>query len=203
MVPLADTLNHRTGFNNARLYYERDHLVMIAYKDCAAGEQLFNTYGDLGNRELLLRYGFVDDPNPFHDVTMDLEWLAECLAGLTEPSLLTHSQLKRDELFERFEEQLGSEFNAQNLNGLLNWCHLLTLPLETPKKAIKLLKDPKEFLKTKPLLINAVLEARLALYPKDQLGVEALPFGPERYVATIKAQDQEIIKSILSTLVDQ
>ena len=76
LVPLADSLNHRTGFNNARLYYEKESLKMICHTDCPKGEQLFNTYGDLCNRDLLVKYGFVDDPNPFHTVSFDpIDWL--------------------------------------------------------------------------------------------------------------------------------
>ncbi|EPZ33158.1 hypothetical protein O9G_001127 [Rozella allomycis CSF55] len=44
MVPLADVLNHKTGFNN------------------------FNTYGELGNSQLLLRYGFIEKENAYNDV---------------------------------------------------------------------------------------------------------------------------------------
>lgn len=65
MVPMADMLNHRTGYNNARLFFEKDELQMICVKDVKAGEQLYNTYGDLGNAELLFKYGYMDDPNPF------------------------------------------------------------------------------------------------------------------------------------------
>ncbi len=201
MVPLADTLNHRTGFNNARLYYERDALVMIAFKDCQAGDQLYNTYGDLGNRELLLRYGFVDELNPFHGVTFDLEWLAEFLSRKSENSVLAHSEAKRVELFEKFEETLGCEFNVENLNGLIRWCHLLLLPLETPKKQIKLLKDTSVFLQNQKPLIKSVLEARLALYSSTSLlASESLPFGPELYLSIIKAQDQKILQTLLKSL---
>jgi len=63
MVPMADMLNHRTGFNNARLFHEPDGLHMRAIKDIAAGEQIYNTYGELCNADLLRKYGFVDEPN--------------------------------------------------------------------------------------------------------------------------------------------
>eukprot|EP00126_Sphaerothecum_destruens_P012554 Sdes_comp21511_c0_seq1m20129 len=64
MVPLADMLNHKTGLNNARLFFEEDHLEMISIQPIAAGKEVFNTYGPLNNSDLLLNYGFVDLDNP-------------------------------------------------------------------------------------------------------------------------------------------
>ncbi|KAI8062134.1 hypothetical protein BC940DRAFT_309610 [Gongronella butleri] len=71
MVPMADMLNHKTGYNNARLFHEPEQLVMKAIKDIASGDQIYNTYGDLCNADLLRKYGFTDDPNPFDLVEID------------------------------------------------------------------------------------------------------------------------------------
>ncbi|KAI7904047.1 uncharacterized protein BX663DRAFT_432767 [Cokeromyces recurvatus] len=71
MVPMADMLNHKTGFNNARLFYEADSLQMKAIKNIKEGEQIFNTYGDLCNADLLRKYGFTDENNPFDLVELD------------------------------------------------------------------------------------------------------------------------------------
>lgn len=73
MVPFADLLNHKTGCNNARLFFEDDQLSMRCIRACAKGEQLYNTYGDLGNTELLLKYGYICPGNRLTDVTIDLE----------------------------------------------------------------------------------------------------------------------------------
>eukprot|EP00033_Pygsuia_biforma_P004264 GCRY01004674.1.p1 GENE.GCRY01004674.1~~GCRY01004674.1.p1 ORF type:complete len:431 (+),score=120.01 GCRY01004674.1:102-1394(+) len=84
MVPMADLLNHKTGKNNARIFSEEetrdeveeaelDHfghplppegLVCHSIKPIAAGEEIYNTYGDLCNADLLRKYGFVDESNP-------------------------------------------------------------------------------------------------------------------------------------------
>lgn len=71
MVPMADMLNHRTGFNNARLFHEADSLQMKAIKDIKQGEQIYNTYGDLCNADLLRKYGFTDEKNEFDLVELD------------------------------------------------------------------------------------------------------------------------------------
>lgn len=71
MVPMADMLNHKTGFNNARLFHETDSLQMRAIKDIKEGDQIFNTYGDLCNADLLRKYGFTDSNNPYDLVEVD------------------------------------------------------------------------------------------------------------------------------------
>ncbi|CAI2181597.1 11898_t:CDS:2 [Funneliformis geosporum] len=67
MMPMADMLNHKTGFNNARLYHENELLEMTAIKKITKGEQIYNTYGELCSADLLRKYGFVDENN-IHDI---------------------------------------------------------------------------------------------------------------------------------------
>ncbi|GAA97802.1 uncharacterized protein L969DRAFT_89652 [Mixia osmundae IAM 14324] len=63
MVPMADVLNAKSGSANACLVYHPDALVMTTTKEIAAGEQIFNTYNDPPNADLLRRYGHVDEVN--------------------------------------------------------------------------------------------------------------------------------------------
>ncbi|OCH87879.1 SET domain-containing protein [Obba rivulosa] len=60
MVPMADMLNARFESENAKLFYEERHLKMVTTKHIKAGEQIWNTYGDPPNSDLLRRYGHVD-----------------------------------------------------------------------------------------------------------------------------------------------
>ncbi|KAF8837690.1 SET domain-containing protein [Paxillus ammoniavirescens] len=60
MVPMADLLNARWGSENAKLFYEPLVLRMTTTKGIKQGEQIFNTYGDPPNSDLLRRYGHVD-----------------------------------------------------------------------------------------------------------------------------------------------
>ncbi|EMD33693.1 hypothetical protein CERSUDRAFT_56467 [Gelatoporia subvermispora B] len=60
MVPMADMLNARFESENAKLFYEEHYLKMVATKPINAGEQIWNTYGDPPNSDLLRRYGHVD-----------------------------------------------------------------------------------------------------------------------------------------------
>ncbi|PIL36034.1 transcription factor [Ganoderma sinense ZZ0214-1] len=60
MVPMADMLNARFESENAKLFYEERELKMVATKPIKAGEQIWNTYGDPPNSDLLRRYGHID-----------------------------------------------------------------------------------------------------------------------------------------------
>ncbi|RUS23062.1 hypothetical protein BC937DRAFT_92821 [Endogone sp. FLAS-F59071] len=84
MVPLADMLNHRTGHNNARLFYEPEQLEMRATKAIATGTQVYNTYGDRPNSDLLRRYGFVDEVNDHDSVEISGELVVEVSCGEEE-----------------------------------------------------------------------------------------------------------------------
>lgn len=67
MCPLSDLLNSDTALNNARLFYHATSLLMKSTKPIGKGDQIYNTYGDLPNSDLLRRYGYVQLPNP-HDL---------------------------------------------------------------------------------------------------------------------------------------
>lgn len=85
MVPVADLLNSRTGATGARLFRidHNSNFEMHAARALAAGEQVFNTYGDLSNSELLRKYGYVDEPNPHNTVALSVEQIMEvCADGL-------------------------------------------------------------------------------------------------------------------------
>ncbi|CUM51429.1 unnamed protein product [Debaryomyces tyrocola] len=62
MVPLADILNADTKLHNASLVYTPGVLVMKSVKPIKKGEQIYNTYSDHPNSEILRRYGYVE-PN--------------------------------------------------------------------------------------------------------------------------------------------
>ncbi|KAI0743984.1 hypothetical protein C8Q80DRAFT_1220766 [Daedaleopsis nitida] len=60
MVPMADMLNARFESENAKLFYEEREFKMVSTKPIKEGEQIWNTYGDPPNSDLLRRYGHVD-----------------------------------------------------------------------------------------------------------------------------------------------
>ncbi|GAA5869697.1 hypothetical protein JCM16303_000551 [Sporobolomyces ruberrimus] len=76
-VPFADLLNAKSGCDNARLFYEPQALNMMSTCRISAGSQIFNTYADPPNSDLLRRYGHVDEKNDADLVEVGLEEVAE------------------------------------------------------------------------------------------------------------------------------
>lgn len=225
LVPLADTLNHRTGFNNARLYYEKESLKMICHVDCAKGEQLFNTYGDLGNGELLVKYGFVDEPNPFHVINFDpIEWLRDHVrqskigvGSGKEVKRVCDSDVAAFNLFDKFDGKLpcqlilnSGHFDISGMKSFIDWIYLLTLPYKTLPNSLKpraSYENENEngnnlFLSSSENVsgILEILKSRRALLPETKKDVCSWNYGPKLYTQIIKNQDIEILDGYISFL---
>ncbi|MBN3309797.1 SETD6 methyltransferase, partial [Amia calva] len=67
MVPMADLLNHVSN-HNTNVEYTPECLKMVAVGHIKKGEEIFNTYGQMANWQLLHMYGFVE---PFPHNTND------------------------------------------------------------------------------------------------------------------------------------
>ncbi|KAI0869447.1 SET domain-containing protein [Hypoxylon argillaceum] len=72
MVPMADILNADAEFN-AHVNHEEDSLTVTAIRPIAAGQEILNYYGPLGNGELLRRYGYTSIHHARYDV-VELSW---------------------------------------------------------------------------------------------------------------------------------
>ncbi|KAI1169442.1 SET domain-containing protein [Nemania sp. FL0916] len=72
MVPMADILNADAEFN-AHVNHEEDSLTVTAIRPIAAGQEILNYYGPLGNGELLRRYGYTSVHHARYDV-VELSW---------------------------------------------------------------------------------------------------------------------------------
>ncbi|XP_072768017.1 N-lysine methyltransferase setd6 [Nerophis lumbriciformis] len=57
MVPMADMLNHVSD-HNANLEFTPDTLKMVSVRGIEKGHEVFNTYGQMANWQLLHMYGF-------------------------------------------------------------------------------------------------------------------------------------------------
>lgn len=67
MVPMADMLNHVSN-HNANLEFNPDSLKMVSLRRIRKGEEVFNTYGQMANWQLLHMYGFTE---PYPDNSND------------------------------------------------------------------------------------------------------------------------------------
>ncbi|KAG7248674.1 hypothetical protein CRUP_004467, partial [Coryphaenoides rupestris] len=59
MVPMADMLNHVSN-HNANLEYTPECLKMVCVRPIRKGQEVFNTYGQMANWQLLHMYGFTE-----------------------------------------------------------------------------------------------------------------------------------------------
>ncbi|XP_069573001.1 LOW QUALITY PROTEIN: N-lysine methyltransferase setd6 [Brachyistius frenatus] len=59
MVPMADMLNHVSN-HNANLEFTPDSLKMVCVRPVRRGDEVFNTYGQMANWQLLHMYGFTE-----------------------------------------------------------------------------------------------------------------------------------------------
>ena len=106
MVPLADTLNADTEFHNARLVYTEKSLIMTSTKQIKKGEQVYNTYSDHPNSEILRMYGYVQ----YHGSKFDF---AEIPMSLIQNYFCDHYKLSKD-YFQEILTTLGKIVTEEN-----------------------------------------------------------------------------------------
>ncbi|KAJ7091963.1 SET domain-containing protein [Mycena belliarum] len=171
MVPLADMLNAQYGSENAKLFYEKDVLRMMSTKSIPLGEQIWNTYGDLPNAELLRRYGHVDLlPLPgFPDALGNPGDIVELPADLAVPSDADADAIKAriDWWLEQGgDDVLVLESDLEIPPALASLIRLLRLPVPEWEKAVAKDKPPKPVLDAEVLgVVRTVLERRRDAYP--------------------------------------
>ncbi|XP_028665376.2 N-lysine methyltransferase setd6 [Erpetoichthys calabaricus] len=95
MVPVADILNHVAN-HNANLEYEVDCLKMISIRKIHRGEEVFNTYGDLANWQLLHMYGFAEPYPSNRNDTVDVLMTTIYKAALQAANSDTERSILRD-----------------------------------------------------------------------------------------------------------
>ncbi|XP_029289055.1 N-lysine methyltransferase setd6 isoform X2 [Cottoperca gobio] len=71
MVPMADMLNHVSN-HNANLEFTPDSLKMVSVRPIHKGEEVFNTYGQMANWQLLHMYGFTEPYQSNSNDTADI-----------------------------------------------------------------------------------------------------------------------------------
>ncbi|KAF9969169.1 hypothetical protein BGZ73_008598 [Actinomortierella ambigua] len=204
MVPLADMLNHKTGHNNARLFHEKDCLRMVAIKPIKAGQQIFNTYGDLCNADLLRKYGFVDVPNPHNIAEINGQLVVEKSTSADPEGKDEKVEwlLEHDGLEEHFIVEAGGEIPEE----LIGCVKILSMPLETFRKTVV---EDKKIPSTKltaesQKILRDILETRLAeiqfsakedRHILKQDNVECSP--AKRNAAVVRSGERELLQSVL------
>lgn len=202
MVPMADMLNHKTGYNNARLFHETDSLQMRAIKDIAEGEQIYNTYGDLCNADLLRKYGFTDDKNEFDIVELDGRLIVETCCPEGDEELVDR---KVDFLMEEgaFDECFVIDTEHEIPLELIVSVLVLTSTVEEFAKMEEKQKLPKpKFTQAVKDILIKILEKRLARYTttleEDQNELQGLEgFSNKRNALLVRIGEKQILASTL------
>ncbi|KZO95503.1 SET domain-containing protein [Calocera viscosa TUFC12733] len=176
MVPMADMLNARCGCNNARLFYTRDDLQMVATKPIASGEQIWNTYGDPPNSDLLRRYGHVD-ALPLPDGVGSPSDVVEINADTVVEAAKVEAYQERVDwwLEEGGDDAFVLDTTYDLPEDMLSLIRLLLLTQEDWEKAQSKGKPPRPKLDEKSYeVVKVVLQKRLAMYPMPFAEQEAL-----------------------------
>ncbi|KAF9097387.1 hypothetical protein BGX29_008096 [Mortierella sp. GBA35] len=207
MVPMADMLNHKTGHNNARLFHEKDCLRMVAIKPIKNGQQIYNTYGELCNADLLRKYGFVDVPNPHNIAEISGESVvAKCTdANDNGKDEKVEWLLEQDGLEDFFILEAGGEIPEE----LVGCAKILMMPIEEFKTTVvegKKLPNTKLTIEVQKVL-RELLEAKLAQYPssaKEDRTLLKQPIGTSlertRNAAVVRSGEREIVQSVLDQI---
>lgn len=74
LYPIVDLLNHKND-TKVKWVFENDEVSFISLESLKKSEEIFNSYGDKSNEELLLNYGFVQEnnANDFTRLSLKLE----------------------------------------------------------------------------------------------------------------------------------
>lgn len=109
MVPAADILNHLAN-HNANLEYSPNCLRMVATQPIPKGHEIFNTYGQMANWQLIHMYGFAEPYPDNTDDTADIQMVTVREAALQG----TKVEAERLLLLERWDflcklEMVGEE----------------------------------------------------------------------------------------------
>ncbi|KAJ7354668.1 SET domain-containing protein [Mycena albidolilacea] len=214
MVPLADMLNARYDSENAKLFHEKDDLRMVSTKPIKAGEQIWNTYGDLPNAELLRRYGHVDlVPLPNGELGNPGD-VVEITADLAVAVLQTGDDAATKERIDWWLEQGGDdvvvlESDLEVPLALVSLIRLLRLTADEWEKTVEKDKVPKPKLDTEVLaVVYAVLERRLKEYPStfdddvELLRDESLSLN-RRLALVVRIGEKRILQSAIQKIKGQ
>ncbi|OSD07030.1 SET domain-containing protein [Trametes coccinea BRFM310] len=214
MVPMADMLNARFESENAKLFYEERELKMVSTKPIKAGEQIWNTYGDPPNSDLLRRYGHVDlvplrpplsgmgNPGDVVEVRADL------VVSAVSPKVKYDLQERVDWWLEEADDDVFVFHTDCALpEEFISFTRLLLLPKDEWEKTAKKSKLPKPKIDSDVLTVaGQVLEKRLSEYPTtieddEKLlapeSVEHLPLN-KRNAVIVRLGEKRILQGALN-----
>ncbi|XP_069724313.1 LOW QUALITY PROTEIN: N-lysine methyltransferase SETD6 [Phaenicophaeus curvirostris] len=121
MVPVADILNHVAN-HNANLEYSPQCLRMVTTQPISKGQEIFNTYGQMANWQLLHMYGFAEPyPGNIND-TADIQMVTVRRAALQRARSKAEQQL----VCEQWDFLCQLEMVGEEGAFVLGWEEVLT-----------------------------------------------------------------------------
>ncbi|XP_062442332.1 N-lysine methyltransferase SETD6 [Rhea pennata] len=121
MVPVADILNHVAN-HNANLEYAPKCLRMVTTQPISKGQEIFNTYGQMANWQLLHMYGFAEPyPGNTND-TADIQMVTVRKAALRRAKSEAEQQL----VSEQWDFLCQLEMVGEEGAFVLGWDEVLT-----------------------------------------------------------------------------
>nr|XP_009931951.1 PREDICTED: N-lysine methyltransferase SETD6 [Opisthocomus hoazin] len=121
MVPVADILNHVAN-HNANLEYSPQCLRMVTTRPVSKGQEIFNTYGQMANWQLLHMYGFAEPyPGNTND-TADIQMVTVRNAALQRAKSEAQQQL----VAEQWDFLCQLEMVGDEGAFVLGWDEVLT-----------------------------------------------------------------------------
>ncbi|KXJ93476.1 SET domain-containing protein [Microdochium bolleyi] len=179
MVPMADILN-ADAKPNAHINHGDDALTATSLRPIAAGTEILNYYGPLGNGELLRRYGYVTETHSRHDV-VEIPWtlVSSVLKDVLAVDDVTYgkamNEIEEEELDDIFilERDLDEPDDKGEISTDATMKHLpadIQEQIATVLKAIKkvnpeLIPDKQKRDELLYTILHRVFELRLAQYP--------------------------------------
>ncbi len=168
MVPLADLLNADTNLCNANLIYTPDRLVMKSTKEIKANEQIYNTYGDHPNSELLRRYGYVEWSGSEYDLAeINPEHIIAAACSQFAP-IATEEYCDKctDFLVENIDEEIMMEFydiysDGSILNEAVVFAQFLTILCLTKVEIKATKKHTRNLLVIYEIVLKSIESSKL------------------------------------------
>ncbi|KAM6430770.1 N-lysine methyltransferase SETD6 isoform 2-T2 [Liasis olivaceus] len=121
MVPLADLLNHVAN-HNANLEYSPESLKMVTTQPVCKGQEIFNTYGEMANWQLLHMYGFAEVyPGNTND-TADIQMLTLLKAALQA----TNTEMEEKLVLDQWDFLCHQEVVGEEGAFVIGWERVLT-----------------------------------------------------------------------------
>ncbi|EKM54733.1 uncharacterized protein PHACADRAFT_97093 [Phanerochaete carnosa HHB-10118-sp] len=215
MVPMADMLNGRFNTETARLFYDDEHVLrMMTVHEIKAGEQIWNTYGDPPNSDLLRRYGFIDVTkleSPLSGAGNPAD-IVEIPANLVVEAATKHTTSKTQDRVDWWLEEAEDDVFVVGTDcelppEMVSLARLLLQPKAEWEKTKAKGKVPKPTMDTTIAAIAMdVLQSRLKEYPTsveedERLLADESQLGFNRKMAvTVRLGEKRILAGTLREL---